>query len=103
VIPPERNAAFVAALEEVLTVYHRPYDPRRPVIGMDEQPVQLIKETRLPLPATLGQPLRVDYEYERIGTANIFLFTDGSSRWSIVLLRHNLMKRKRKKDDGARG
>jgi hypothetical protein len=87
VIPPERNAAFVAALEEVLTVYHRPYDPRRPVIGMDEQPVQLIKETRLPLPATLGQPLRVDYEYERIGTANIFLFTEPLAGWRRTSIR----------------
>jgi hypothetical protein len=74
-------------MEDVLAVYHRPYDPRRPVICMDEQPVQLIKETRLPLPATPGQPLRVDYEYERIGTANIFLFTEPLAGWRRTSIR----------------
>ena len=51
VIPPEQNAEFVAHMEDVLEIYHLPYNPKRPVICMDEQPVQLIKETRVPLSA----------------------------------------------------
>lgn len=63
-------------MEEVLDVYHRPYDAHRPVLCMDEQPVQLIKETREPIAATQAHPKRVDYEYERNGTASIFLFAE---------------------------
>jgi hypothetical protein len=59
-----------------LDVYQLPYDPQVPLVCMDEQPVQLIKETRQPLPPTPGQPEKVDYEYERNGTANIFMFTE---------------------------
>jgi hypothetical protein len=76
VIPPEHNGEFVAHMEEVLDVYQMPYDPQVPLVCMDEQPVQLIKETRQPLPTTPGQPEKVDYEYERNGTANIFMFTE---------------------------
>ena len=75
-IPPEQNGAFVAHMEDILDVYQRPYDPKQPVICLDEQPEQLIKETRQPLPAKPGQPERVDYEYERNGTANIFMITE---------------------------
>ncbi len=75
-IPPEQNGDFVAHMEDILDVYQKPYDPEKPVICMDEQPVQLIKETRQPLPAEPGQPERVDYEYERNGTANIFMITE---------------------------
>lgn len=81
VIPPEENAEFVAAMEAVLDVYAQPYDVENPVICMDEQPVQLVKETRTPLPATKTQPKRVDYEYERVGTASIFMFTEPLSGW----------------------
>ena len=56
-------------MEDVLGVYCLPYDPRFPQICMDEQPCQLIKETRLPLAAEPGKPVRVDYEYERNDTA----------------------------------
>lgn len=63
-------------MEQVLELYHLPYDPKIPLVCMDEQPVQLIKETRQPLPAAPGQPEKVDYEYERNGTANIFMFTE---------------------------
>ena len=72
VIPPENDAEFVACMEEVLETYEKPYDPDHPVICMDEQPVQLIKETRQPIEATEDHPKRVDYEYERNGTASIF-------------------------------
>ena len=73
-------------MEDVLEVYHLPYDPTRPVICMDEQPVQLVKETRVPLPAKPGQPASVDYEYERNGTANIFVFTEPLIGWRKVVV-----------------
>jgi hypothetical protein len=81
VIPPEADAEFVAHMEEVLDVYARPYDPSHPVICMDEQPVQLIKEVRNVMPATTTLPKRVDYEYERAGTASIFLFAEPLAGW----------------------
>jgi hypothetical protein len=76
VIPPAQRGEFVAHMEDVLEVYHQPYDPQVPLVCMDEQPVQLIKEIRTPLPAKAGQPERYDYEYERNGTATIFMFTE---------------------------
>jgi hypothetical protein len=81
VIPPEADAEFVACMEEVLDVYQQPYDSVCPVIAMDEQPVQLIKETRKPIAATKGHPLRIDYEYERAGTASVFMFNEPLSGW----------------------
>ena len=65
VIPPESDAEFVAHMEEVLETYEKAYDPARPVLCMDEQPIQLIGETRVPIEATRDHPTRVDYEYER--------------------------------------
>jgi hypothetical protein len=76
VIPPEADAEFVAPLEEVLETYEKPYHPDMPVLCMDEQPVQLRKETRPPIPATAKHAKRVDYEYERAGTAAIFMFAE---------------------------
>jgi hypothetical protein len=71
-------------MEDLLDVYHLPYDPQVPLVCRDEQPVQLIKEVRKPLPAEEGQPERYDYEYERNGTANIFIFTEPLSGWRSV-------------------
>jgi hypothetical protein len=73
VIPPKENADFVAAMEDVLEVYRRPYDPQRPVVCLDEQSKQLVKETRDAIPAKPGRNQRDDYEYERNGTANLFM------------------------------
>jgi hypothetical protein len=81
VIPPDADAEFVAHMENVIETYEKPYDPARPVVCMDEQPVQLVRETRTPLAATKSRPKRVDYEYERAGTANIFMFTEPLSGW----------------------
>jgi len=81
VIPPKNDAEFVAHMEDILEVYECPYDADNPVICMDEQPVQLIKETRQPIEATKENPRRVDYEYERAGTASIFMFTEPLSGW----------------------
>lgn len=87
VIPPKADCEFVACMEDVLEVYQRPYDPRFPVLCMDEQPVQLLKETRTPIAATARHGRRVDYEYERAGTANIFMFTEPLAGWRDVAVR----------------
>ena len=76
VIPPKQNAAFVANMEDVLEIYKRPYNPVIPVVCMDEQPTQLIKETRKKIAVEPGKAERVDYEYERNGTAVNFMFTE---------------------------
>jgi len=76
VIPPQQDAEFVAQMEEVLDLYSLPYDEEIPLVCMDEQPVQFLGETRVPIPAKPGHPARVDYEYERKGTANVFMFME---------------------------
>jgi hypothetical protein len=76
VIPPKQSAHFVAHMEDILELYHRPYDPEIPLVCMDEHPIQLIGETRVPLPAQPGKTQRYDYHYERHGTATNFLFTE---------------------------
>ena len=76
VIPPDATASSSRDMEEVLETYEKAYDPDSPVVCMDEQPVQLIGETRVPIPATKEHPERVDYEYERKGTASIFMFAE---------------------------
>jgi hypothetical protein len=63
-------------MEDILEVYSKPYNPLIPVICMDEKPIQLLNETRESIPATENHPERVDYEYERAGTASIFMFTE---------------------------
>ena len=63
-------------MEDVLELYAEPYDPRRPKVNFDETSKQLIAETRQPLPAQPGRTQRFDYEYERQGTRNLFLFTE---------------------------
>jgi len=73
VIPPKQNSGFVAAMEQVLEVYKRAYDPLRPVVCMDESPKQLIAETRSPLPMAPGRQARVDYEYRRCGVCSVFI------------------------------
>lgn len=83
-IPPEADAEFVCAMEDVLEVYHRPYDEKRPLVCLDEASKQLIGETRQPLPAEPGQPERFDYEYERKGTANLFMISEPLLGWRAV-------------------
>ena len=96
-IPPEADAEFAASREEVLETYQRPYDAERPVVCMDEQPVQLVKETREPVAATADRPRRVDYEYERAGTAAVFLFCEPLVGW-----REATARERRTKTDWAR-
>jgi transposase len=81
VIPPGQSGEFVARMEDVLEVYHRPYDEKRPLICLDELPVQLVGETRVPLPAAPGRPARYDYEYVRNGTANVFMTFEPLVGW----------------------
>jgi len=92
VIPPEQDAEFVACMEEVLETYEKPYNPACPMLCMDEQPVQLIRETRTPIPATKSHPRRVDYEYERAGTASIFMFAEPLAGWRQATARDTKTK-----------
>lgn len=87
VIPPEADAEFAAHMEDVLDVYSRPYDPKVPVLCMDEQPVQLVEEVRHVIAATRWHPKRVDYEYRRVGVANIFMFAEPLAAWRQVSVR----------------
>ena len=70
-------------MEDVLDVYTRPYDPLRPQVCMDETSKQLLRDTREPLPMEPGRPERRDYEYERGGVANVFMFMEplAGRRW----------------------
>lgn len=74
-IPPEQDAAFVASMEQVLQVYARPYDPKRPVVCMDEQPKQLIRESRRSITVSDGSR-RVDHEYVREGVCHVWMFNE---------------------------
>lgn len=93
VIPPKENAEFVYHMEDVLVLYHEPYDPRYPLVCFDETSKQLIKETRLPLPAKPGQVARYDYEYERNGTRNLFLFFEPLAGWRHIKVTERRTKR----------
>ena len=86
-IPPTADAEFVAGMEDVLDVYAEPADPAVPMVCMDEQSVQLLKETRTPIAATTNHPKRIDYEYERAGTASVFVFCEPKSGWRQVTVR----------------
>jgi hypothetical protein len=83
-LPPEADAEFVAAMEDVLDVYHRPFDPHRPLVCLDEASKQLIGEVAAPVPAEPGQPERIDYEYVRNGTANLFMISEPLIGWRHV-------------------
>lgn len=83
-IPPKANSAFVASMEDVLAVYTRPRDPARPLVCLDETSKQLTAETRRPQPMKPGQAARFDYEYERNGTANLFMLFAPLEGWRHV-------------------
>lgn len=92
VIPPEADGEFVAHREDVLETYEKPYNSAVPVLCMDEQPVPLLTETRVPIPATARHAKRADYEYERAGTATIFMFTEPLAGWREVSVRDRKTK-----------
>lgn len=93
-IPPEQNGSFVANMEMVLDVYKRAFDPRFPVVCMDESPKQLIGEKKIPIPASPGQPAKYDYEYERCGVSNIFMACEPLAGKRMV----KITEKKTKKD-----
>lgn len=92
VIPPEEESEFVASMEDILDIYALPYDESVPVVCMDEQPVQLLKETRSSIGGTKTHCQRVDYEYERAGTACLFMFAEPLVGWRKVAAREKRTK-----------
>jgi transposase len=78
---PKVDAEFVARMEDVLDLYAEAPDEQHPVVCFDETPRQLIGESRVPVAAKPGKPARVDYEYVRKGTANVFMFVDAHRPW----------------------
>jgi hypothetical protein len=93
VIPPKQSGDFVSHMEDVLDIYSWDYDENYPVVCMDEQPTQLVKETRVPIPCAPGKPAKFDHEYERNGTANHFLFTEPLAGWRKVSVRERKTRR----------
>jgi hypothetical protein len=83
-IPPGKNAEFVWRMEDVLEVYKRAYNPRFPVICMDESSKQLVGDSRPPQEMKPGQVQRIDHEYERKGTCNLFMFFEPMRGWRHV-------------------
>ena len=83
-IAPKANAAFVANMEDVLEVYQRPHNQKRPLVCLDETSKQLIAETRVPIPMKPGQTARHDHEYERNGVANLFMMFAPLEGWRHV-------------------
>lgn len=81
---PKVDADFVARMEDVVELYTQPTDEKHPVVCFDESPVQLIGETRTPQPAEPGKPARLDHEYKRNGTANLFVTVDVHRSWRHV-------------------
>lgn len=81
-IPPKQNADFVAHMEDVLEVYSRPYNPKYPVVCMDEQPFQLLDEYLIPIPMSETNHIeKYDCEYVRKGSCSIFMFTEPLGGW----------------------
>jgi len=95
-LPPTGSGEFVCAMEDVLDVYTQPYDPAYPQVCMDEMSKQLVGETRVPVPARPGQVARSDYEYVRLGVANLFIFFEPLGGW-----RHLTVTPRRTKRDWA--
>ena len=81
---PKVDGKYVAAMDDVLDLYNEAPDPNHPVFCLDESPVQLIGETRAPVPARPGQRRRFDCEYRRNGTTNLFVFLDAHQGWRTV-------------------
>jgi len=92
-IPPKHSAEFVYYMEDILDIYLRPFDPRRPMICFDETPVQLVSETRQTVAMKFGQPQRHDYEYRREGTANLFMFFSPLHNWRHIKVTEHRTKK----------
>jgi hypothetical protein len=96
-IPPQADADYVWRMEDVLQVYQLPYDPAYPQVCLDEASKQLIGEVAPPQPAAPGKPARVDYEYEREGTCNLFMMCEPLRGWRHV----KVTERRTRKDWAA--
>lgn len=92
-IPPENNADFVARMEDILDLYHEPYDPLRPVVCFDECPVILRGDREASLPAEPGRDARHDYTYERNGTRNLFVYSEPLAGWRELTVTDRRTKR----------
>ncbi len=92
VIPPKSDSEFTASMEDILDTYAMPYNESIPVVCMDEQSIQLLNETRPSINGTKEHPQRVDYEYERAGTACIFMFVEPLAGWRKVSVRKQRTK-----------
>jgi len=92
VIPPENNADFVARMEDILDLYHEPYDPLRPVVCFDECPVHLRGDGKAPLPAKPGRDARYDYTYKRNGTRNLFVYSEPLVGWREITVTNRRTK-----------
>jgi len=79
-------------MEDILDLYEEPYDPKRPVIGMDERPCQLIGDVVAPIPMKPGKPKKEDNEYERNGTCNVFIACEPLTGWRYVEVRKQRTK-----------
>ena len=95
-IPPRHSAEFAFHMEDVLEVYCRPYDPKRPVVCVDETFKQLIGEARQPLPARPGAVERFDHVYVRNGVASLFMACEPLAGW-----RHVAVTAQRRRADWA--
>jgi hypothetical protein len=95
-IPSKQSGEFAARMEDVLEVYSLPYDPEIPMICMDEQPYQLLGDSRQPIPMEPGCVAKHDYQYVREGTCSIFMFTEPLAGW-----RHIHASQRRTKQDWA--
>jgi DDE superfamily endonuclease len=93
VMPPAADVECVAHMEAVLDTYEKPYNPNVPVLCMDAQPVPLLKETRVPMAATAKHGQRIDYAYERAGTAALFMCAAPVAGWRAVAVRARKTKR----------
>ncbi len=94
-IPPKANAEFAAAMERTIATYQTPYDAKTPVVCMDEQPISLHADRtgREPIAEAINHCKRVDYQYERKGTASIFMFVEPLTGLRWVTARERRTKR----------
>ena len=95
-IPPKESAEFVANMEDILDIYEMPYNPKLPVVCMDEKPYQCLGNSREPLPMRPGDNQKIDSEYVREGTCSIFIFTEPLRGW-----RHSSVRKTRTALDWA--
>jgi hypothetical protein len=96
-LPAQASGEFVWHLEDVLDVYHRPYDPQCPQVCLDELSKQLVADIVAPQPMAPGRPARSDYEYKREGVSNLFMICEPLRGW-----RHVMVTDRRTKADWAR-